>query len=106
MKFPFEICVGTLKSEYYNCEERCKYYFSFQEYLKPILQGNDEDLKAVSRNVLYTCLDVALRLIHPYMPFISEELYQRLPRRTDTGPPSICVTPYPINEEVRIVPFL
>jgi valyl-tRNA synthetase len=29
------------------------------------------------------------------MPFISEELFQRLPRRTATEPPSICITPYP-----------
>lgn len=30
------------------------------------------------------------------MPFISEELYQRLPRRTSDDPPSICVSPYPV----------
>lgn len=43
----------------------------------------------------YTCLDHGLRLIHPFMPFISEELFQRLPRRVPDAPPSICVTPYP-----------
>ena len=33
------------------------------------------------------------------MPFLSEELYQRLPRRTSSAPPSICVTPYPEQVE-------
>ena len=75
---------------------------SLQEYLKPILYGKNEEEKAVSRNVLYTCLDVGLRLIHPFMPYVSEELFQRLPRRTDSDPPSIMVTPYPEEEEVRL----
>ena len=35
------------------------------------------------------------------MPFLTEELYQRLPRRTADAPPSICVTPYP--EEVSLL---
>ena len=41
-------------------------------------------------------IDIGLRLLHPLMPFITEELYQRLPRRDPTkDPPSICVTPFP-----------
>ena len=49
-----------------------------------------------SRQTLYTVLDIGLRLISPLMPFISEELFQRLPRRNPaTDPPSICVTLYP-----------
>lgn len=38
------------------------------------------------------------------MPFLSEELFQRLPRRTAGAPPSICVTPYP--EEVSLVRYI
>jgi valyl-tRNA synthetase len=61
------------------------------------------------RQTLYTVLDVGLRLISPMMPFISEELYQRMPRRNpSTDPPSICVTLYPrpaecpwTNEELQ-----
>lgn len=33
------------------------------------------------------------------MPFLTEELFQRLPRRSADAPPSICVTPFP--EAVR-----
>ena len=62
------------------------------------MAGGDDDVKRTSRDALYTCLDVALRLIHPMMPFLSEELFQRLPRRTPNEPPSICVTSYPLTE--------
>lgn len=67
----------------------------YLEHLKPIFQGTDLDAVVTAQNVLYTCLDVGLRLISPFMPFISEELYQRLPRRLQSDQPSICVTPYP-----------
>ncbi|KAK2190154.1 hypothetical protein NP493_86g05009 [Ridgeia piscesae] len=71
----------------------------YLEAVKPVLYGDDENAKTVTRATLYTCLDVALRLISPFMPFLSEELFQRLPRRTPNEPPSLCVTPYPeVNE--------
>uniref|UniRef100_A0A4W5M726 valine--tRNA ligase n=1 Tax=Hucho hucho TaxID=62062 RepID=A0A4W5M726_9TELE len=51
---------------------------------------------------LFTCLETGLRLLAPIMPFVGEELYQRLPRRrSQDGHPSIHVTPYPETEEVR-----
>ncbi|XP_071802755.1 valine--tRNA ligase-like [Asterias amurensis] len=67
----------------------------YLESIKPLLRGSDSPALANTRQVLYTCLDVGLRLISPIMPYLSEELYQRLPRRTENEPPSICVTPYP-----------
>jgi valyl-tRNA synthetase len=33
----------------------------------------------VTMRVLWTCMDNAMRLFHPFMPFVSEELWQRLP---------------------------
>ena len=74
----------------------------FQEHIKPLIYGSNEEEKTVSRNVLYTCLDVGLRLLHPFMPFVSEELYQRLPRRSDKHAPSICIAPYPHADTVCI----
>uniref|UniRef100_A0A8B9KKM6 Valine--tRNA ligase n=1 Tax=Astyanax mexicanus TaxID=7994 RepID=A0A8B9KKM6_ASTMX len=54
----------------------------------------------VCRQTLYTCLEVGLRLLSPIMPFVSEELFQRLPRRqTQNSPASISVTPYPESSE-------
>uniref|UniRef100_A0A646QHV5 Valine--tRNA ligase n=1 Tax=Hemiscolopendra marginata TaxID=943146 RepID=A0A646QHV5_9MYRI len=76
--------------------ELCDVYL---EHLKPIISSDDAVAVLISRNILYTCLDVGLRLISPFMPFISEELFQRLPRSSDSEPPSISVTPYPEANE-------
>ncbi|KAG1659710.1 Valine--tRNA ligase [Nymphon striatum] len=67
----------------------------YLESRKPVFQGNDEKAINVSRNILYTCLDSGLKLISPFMPFISEELYQRLPRRSIKDAISICISKYP-----------
>ena len=40
------------------------------------------------------CLDNGLRLLHPLMPYISEELFQRLPDR-ENAPESIVIAPFP-----------
>lgn len=45
-----------------------------------MFQAEDESAKASARSVLLTCLDTAFKLISPFMPFLSEELWQRLPR--------------------------
>ncbi|XP_035731135.1 valine--tRNA ligase-like [Vespa mandarinia] len=66
----------------------------YLEYLKPIFQSNNNEAKLQARKVLFKTLDVGLRLLHPFMPFITEELYQRLPRKKQTYP-SICISPYP-----------
>ncbi|XP_066470749.1 valine--tRNA ligase [Tiliqua scincoides] len=77
--------------------ELCDVYL---ECLKPVFAGPDEAATQTARNVLYTCLDAGLRLLSPFMPFVTEELYQRLPRRSfSSDPPSICVTPYPNREQ-------
>lgn len=65
----------------------------YLECIKPIFQSGSDIEKASARQTLFTCLDNGLRLISPFMPYISEELYQRLPRTA--GPLSICIAPYP-----------
>ncbi|RWS27928.1 valine--tRNA ligase-like protein [Leptotrombidium deliense] len=77
-------------------DELCDIYI---ECLKLINQRGDEDAKQAAKQTLYTVVNVALRLLHPVMPFVTEELYQRLPRKTNKEPPSICVTPYPEIDE-------
>merc|ERR1711892_301776 len=74
--------------------ELCDVYL---EYLKPVFQGSVSSAVLTARTVLYTCLDSGLRLISPFMPFISEELFQRLPRWSSKEPPSIMVTPFPTS---------
>ena len=50
-----------------------------------------------AQQTLYTCLDHGLRLLHPFMPFVTEELWQHLPRRPNDATPSIVVSKYPIS---------
>ncbi|KAJ6217790.1 hypothetical protein RDWZM_008947 [Blomia tropicalis] len=76
----------------------------YLESIKPIIQAEaDKPAEAeAARQTLYTALDIGLRLLHPLMPFITEELYQRLPRRSqDNDPPSIMVTQYPTIEQYK-----
>ncbi|XP_067001147.2 valine--tRNA ligase isoform X1 [Anabrus simplex] len=72
----------------------------YLEYLKPVFQSGDSSTISSAKRTLYISLHIGLRLLSPFMPFITEELFQRLPRNTTAGePPSICVSPYPEIEE-------
>ncbi|KAH3681945.1 hypothetical protein WICPIJ_007089, partial [Wickerhamomyces pijperi] len=51
--------------------------------------------KKSARDTLYTAIDGALRLIHPFMPFISEEMWQRLPKRSTETSETIVKAKYP-----------
>ncbi|HEY7085601.1 MAG TPA: valine--tRNA ligase [Hyphomicrobiaceae bacterium] len=53
----------------------CDWYL---ELAKPILTGNDEAAKAETRATTAWALDQVLKLLHPFMPFITEELWARL----------------------------
>ncbi|XP_016841334.1 valine--tRNA ligase isoform X1 [Nasonia vitripennis] len=70
----------------------------YLECLKPVFQSGTEQQKQAAQRVLFKTLDVGLRLLSPFMPFITEELYQRLPRKNLVYP-SICVSPYPTASE-------
>lgn len=73
--------------------ELCDVYL---ECIKSVMQGDDARAKERTRQILYTCLETALRLLSPFMPYLTEELWQRLPRRPiESGVESICVAPYP-----------
>ncbi|PYH89225.1 valyl-tRNA synthetase [Aspergillus ellipticus CBS 707.79] len=67
----------------------------FIEHSKHLIQNGSEEEKISVQNTLYNALDAGLRLIHPFTPFISEELWQRLPRREGDSTPSIVVASYP-----------
>lgn len=53
---------------------------NFIEMSKPVMNGDDETAKNHVRQTLWVCLETGLRLLHPFMPFVTEELWQRLPK--------------------------
>ncbi len=65
------------------------------EVIKPRLYG-DQPGGDVARGVVTQTFDVALRLLHPVMPFITEALWRRLPGRSDAD--SIMVAPWPASD--------
>jgi valyl-tRNA synthetase len=75
--------------------ELCDWYI---EMVKPVLLGRHGDETDVrrARCVLLEVLDRSLRLLHPFMPFITEEIWQKL----GGVEPSVMIAPYPIPEEV------
>jgi valyl-tRNA synthetase len=91
--FRFDEAANTLYHFFWH--EFCDWYL---EMAKPVLMGKhgqDADRNAAKR-VLLEVLDRSLRLLHPFMPFVTEEIWQKL----GGVEPSIMVAPYPIAEEV------
>ncbi|MEE8137464.1 MAG: valine--tRNA ligase [Thermoanaerobaculia bacterium] len=74
--------------------ELCDWYI---ELSKPALSGAAP--RPMVGEVLLSVLDRSLRLLHPVMPFLSEELWQRLPGRQRIHPETICLAPFPERVE-------
>lgn len=75
-------------------DDFCDWYI---EMSKEVLTGDDETAKANTRNILAYILDQTLRLLHPIMPFVTEELWQAMPHKGK----SIVTAAYPtVHEEM------
>jgi valyl-tRNA synthetase len=76
--------------------ELCDWYI---ELAKAGFQRAGVDVEARSKiqGALVTVLDTAMRLLHPFMPFITEEIWQQLPKPSGT-PQSIMITLYPVRD--------
>jgi valyl-tRNA synthetase len=74
--------------------EFCDWYLEFS---KPVLQsGNsDESARRGTRRTLLDTLETLLRLLHPLMPFITEEIWQRAAPRAGVAGDSIMRQPFP-----------
>lgn len=91
---------GTLTSALYTfwLHDLCDNYL---ELIKPVVNDMSEsntEARLIAQGCLYLCLDTGLRLLHPIMPFVTEDLWQRLPGRGTLGnneAESIMVAPYP-----------
>lgn len=51
------------------------------EASKPILQGDDEEAKLSRQRTLYEILTISLKMLHPFMPFVTEEIWTHLPQK-------------------------
>jgi len=79
--------------------EFCDWYI---ELVKPTLFGENEAEKAVSKKVLLKVLDASLKLLHPFMPYVTEDLWQQLPFRNDKRKDSIMISDMPENKDIPI----
>ena len=99
--------------ENYQLGEACQILYSwwlydlcdnFIEISKPYVYGDayPKETQESVKQTIYTCLDSGLRLFHPFMPFLAEELFQRLPRRkSESNLESIMVALYPEAKSSR-----
>ncbi|KAG5359742.1 Valine--tRNA ligase [Yarrowia sp. C11] len=72
--------------------ELCDVYIENSKFL--ILNGTPEQQKS-ARDTLYTCLEGAIKMMHPFMPYLTEELWQRLPRRVGDKTETVMRASYP-----------
>ena len=70
----------------------CDWYL---ELAKPILNGGDEEAKAETQATMAWTLDRILTLLHPFMPFITEELWQRIGEASGGRDAMLVVTEWP-----------
>ena len=76
----FEIGVASAKVYDFIWDSYCDWYI---ELTKTRLQGEDEDSKLRAQQVLCYVLTETLKLLHPFMPYITEEIWQALPHEGD-----------------------
>ncbi len=72
----YELGVAVQKVYDFIWDSYCDWYI---ELTKTRLYGEDEERKLVAQKVLLYVLDQILRLMHPFMPFITEEIWQAIP---------------------------
>jgi len=80
-----EDCTANLEKYRFNDAALALYEFVWHqycdwylEYAKEVLNGEDAGRRAQTLRILHTCLSAALRLLHPMMPFVTEELWQAM----------------------------
>ena len=76
----YELGVAAQKIYDFIWDSYCDWYI---ELTKTRLQGEDEDSKVRAQQVLCHVLTQMLKLLHPFMPFITEEIWQALPHEGD-----------------------
>jgi len=88
----FELGIALQKVYDFMWNELCDWYI---EFVKPVFYGEDEKAKGIAYNVIYKVLSTGLKLLHPVMPFITEEIYTHLCDEFE----SITISTWPEYEE-------
>ncbi|MBZ9608898.1 valine--tRNA ligase [Clostridium estertheticum] len=84
----YEIGIALQKTHDFMWTEFCDWYI---ELVKPVLYAEDGEAKGIALNVLNNVLKTGLKLLHPVMPFITEEIYTHL----DNEYESITISKWP-----------
>ena len=76
----------------FTWHEFCDWYL---ELIKPVLQGEDAAAAAATRRTLLTVLEALLRALHPIMPYITEEIWQKVAPLAGCGGETIMLAAWP-----------
>jgi len=87
----FHDAAGTLYHFFWH--EFCDWYI---ELVKPVFFGENEAEKEIAKKVLTKVLDSSLKLLHPFMPHVTEELWQNLPFDFESRSESIMISSFPV----------
>ena len=77
----------------------CDWYL---ELIKPILAGPDAEARAETRALAAFVLDQALKLLHPFMPFVTEELWAKLANEAEGRASLLMLAPWPETRGLEI----
>lgn len=89
----FELGLGAQKLYEFIWSEYCDWYI---ELAKPRLYGEDQEKRRAAQYTLIYVLKDILKLLHPYMPFITEEIWSYLPKKEESH---IITAPWPVFQE-------
>ena len=77
----YELAIAGNEIMSFVWDDFCSMYI---EFTKPALMGDDRDLKYQTLNTLIYVLDAILKLLHPFIPFVTEEIYQEIHGEEET----------------------
>lgn len=97
--FRFDLAAQTLYE--FIWDEYCAWYL---ELVKPVLWDENAPIERQrgTRRTLVRVLEVILRLAHPFMPFITEEIWQRIKGQAGVQGETLMLQPWPVANESRI----